>query len=81
MIMTEVEKKRVAEFDKICVENYFIDSVRTCKDCGRNFEIPLGEASFFWNTGLFLPKRCPTCRTNRAQKDKSSLNVAQHAKL
>ena len=35
---------------------------RECKDCGRTFEITLGEKEYFERNGLNLPTRCDDCR-------------------
>lgn len=37
---------------------------RTCKDCGRMFEITYGEKEYFENRNLTLPIRCEKCRSN-----------------
>jgi len=33
-----------------------------CKDCGKEFEITMGECNFFLSNNLDLPKRCNKCR-------------------
>ena len=35
---------------------------RVCKDCGRIFEITLGQKEFFEKKSLHLPMRCENCR-------------------
>lgn len=35
---------------------------RTCKQCGRQFEIEDGEIKFYQDKNLSLPKRCKECR-------------------
>lgn len=35
---------------------------RTCKQCGKQFEIEDGEIKFFRDKNLSLPKRCRECR-------------------
>ncbi|MDE7268496.1 MAG: zinc-ribbon domain containing protein [Lachnospiraceae bacterium] len=35
---------------------------RTCKQCGKEFELPESEISFYKSKGLELPKRCKSCR-------------------
>lgn len=38
----------------------------TCKDCGAEFEISVREQLFAnEGKGFVLPKRCPSCRSNR----------------
>lgn len=42
---------------------------RTCKQCGREFELSESEISFYKGKGLELPKRCKACRDkNKGQK-------------
>lgn len=42
---------------------------RTCKQCGKQFELTDSEIQFYRSKGLDLPKRCPECRAeNRAAK-------------
>ncbi|MBO5522262.1 MAG: zinc-ribbon domain containing protein [Roseburia sp.] len=36
--------------------------VRTCKDCGKKFELSDSEIQFFEERNLTLPKRCQQCR-------------------
>lgn len=40
---------------------------KTCRDCGKSFEITRAERIFFESRGLALPKRCPTCRKARKE--------------
>jgi len=35
---------------------------KTCRDCGKPFEITRAERIFFESRGLALPKRCAACR-------------------
>lgn len=35
---------------------------RTCKQCGKEFDLPESEISFYKSKGLELPKRCKSCR-------------------
>lgn len=35
---------------------------RTCKQCGKEFELPESEVNFYKSKGLELPKRCKSCR-------------------
>lgn len=41
---------------------------RTCKQCGKEFELSESEISFYKSKGLELPKRCQSCR-NQNKKD------------
>ncbi len=44
---------------------------RTCKQCGKEFELSESEISFYKSKGLELPKRCQACRNqNKVQSDK-----------
>ena len=38
---------------------------RTCKDCGKDFEINSSEIKFYKSKNLALPKRCSDCRKNK----------------
>lgn len=38
---------------------------RTCKDCGKDFEINSSEIKFYKSKNLALPKRCADCRKNK----------------
>ncbi len=45
---------------------------RTCKQCGKEFELTEGEISFYESKGLDLPKRCKECReVNKSSKSSS----------
>lgn len=39
-----------------------VHSKEVCKDCGHEFVITVGEADFFTQNGMTLPKRCYKCR-------------------
>ena len=41
------------------------DLTITCIDCGKDFIFEIGERTYYKKIGLFLPKRCPACRTVR----------------
>jgi len=43
--------------------------IETCKECGQQFGISLGEKNYFESKGLDLPKRCSSCRDERRNKD------------
>lgn len=41
-----------------------------CKDCGAEFELSVGEQTWYANKGWELPKRCKSCReAARKQKE------------
>ena len=40
---------------------------KTCRDCGKVFEITRAERIFFESHNMAFPKRCPACR--KARKD------------
>lgn len=46
---------------------------KTCRDCGKVFEITRAERIFFESHNMALPKRCPDCRKARkeARKEKN----------
>lgn len=39
--------------------------IATCKDCGEEFTIKVGEQKFYEEKGLQLPVRCKSCRDVR----------------
>ena len=44
---------------------------RTCKQCGKEFELSDSEINFYKSKGLELPKRCQACRNqNKGQSGK-----------
>lgn len=45
---------------------------KTCRDCGKTFEITRAERIFFESRGLTLPKRCPACRKARKAQRKEN---------
>lgn len=45
---------------------------KTCRDCGKSFEITRAERIFFESRGLALPKRCPACRKARKEARKEN---------
>lgn len=45
---------------------------KTCRDCGKAFEISRAERIFFESRGLTLPKRCPACRKARKEARKEN---------
>ena len=67
MIYTNYQKlNKHAKRYKICRDCYekrnTIWNRRTCKNCGRLFEITLGEKEYFEKKGFALPTRCEDCR-------------------
>lgn len=42
--------------------------IRTCKDCGGYFILPLSEVKWFEGKGFKLPCRCYSCRLKRKKE-------------
>lgn len=45
---------------------------KTCRDCGKVFEITRAERIFFESHNMALPKRCPVCRKVRKEARKEN---------
>lgn len=45
---------------------------KTCRDCGKVFEITRAECIFFESHNMALPKRCPACRKARKEARKEN---------
>ena len=45
---------------------------KTCRDCGKVFEITSAERIFFESHNMALPKRCPACRKARKEARKEN---------
>lgn len=45
---------------------------KTCRDCGKVFEITRAERVFFESHNMALPKRCPACRKARKEARKEN---------
>lgn len=45
---------------------------KTCRDCGKVFEIYRSERIFFESHNMALPKRCPACRKARKEARKEN---------
>lgn len=45
---------------------------KTCRDCGKPFEITKAERFFFESHNMALPKRCPACRKARKETRKEN---------
>lgn len=45
---------------------------KTCRDCGKPFEITKTERIFFESHNMALPKRCPACRKARKEARKEN---------
>lgn len=58
------------EFRASCDSNTSVQ--KTCRDCGKTFEITRAERIFFESRGLALPKRCPACRKARKEARKEN---------
>ena len=52
---------------------------RTCKDCGKEFELTQGEIEFYESKGLELPKRCKECRTLNKKRGKAGASDTSEA--
>ena len=59
-----------AEFKASCDSNTSVQ--KTCRDCGRAFEISRSERIFFESHNMALPKRCPACRKARKEARKEN---------
>lgn len=59
------------EFRASCDSNASVQ--KTCRDCGKTFEITFAERIFFESRGLTLPNRCADCRKAKkaARKENS----------
>lgn len=53
------------EFRALCDSNTSVQ--KTCRDCGKPFEITRAERIFFESHNMALPKRCPACRKARKE--------------
>lgn len=58
------------EFMASCDSN--ISVRKTCRDCGKPFEITKAERIFFESHNMALPKRCPACRKARKEARKEN---------
>lgn len=45
---------------------------KTCRDCGKVFEITRAERIFFESHNMAFPKRCPACRKARKEARKEN---------
>lgn len=58
------------EFRASCDSNTSVQ--KTCRDCGKAFEISRAERIFFESHNMALPKRCPACRKARKEARKEN---------
>ena len=58
------------EFRVWCDSNTSVQ--KTCRDCGKTFEITRAERIFFESHNMALPKRCPACRKARKEARKEN---------
>lgn len=58
------------EFRASCDSNTSVQ--KTCRDCGKTFEITRAERIFFESHNMALPKRCPACRKARKEARKEN---------
>ncbi len=56
------ESLSVTEAASRAARDEIISVQKTCRDCGKTFEITRAERIFFESRGLALPKRCADCR-------------------
>ncbi len=49
--------------------------LRTCKQCGKTFNLTQSEIDFYNGKGLQLPKRCESCRNANKKKNSSKYQV------
>lgn len=61
----EYAARRASEDENASIE-------KTCRDCGRAFEISRSERIFFESHNMALPKRCPACRKARKEARKEN---------
>lgn len=58
------------EFRASCDSNTSVQ--KTCRDCGKTFEITRAERIFFESHNMAPPKRCPACRKTRKEARKEN---------
>lgn len=58
------------EFRASCDSNTSVQ--KTCRDCGKPFEITRAERIFFESHNMALPKRCQACRKARKEARKEN---------
>ena len=66
------ESLSVMEADSRAARDEITSVQKTCRDCGKLFEITRAERIFFESRGLALPKRCPACRKARKEARKEN---------
>lgn len=66
------EQQAIAEteFRASCDSNTSVQ--KTCRDCGKTFEITRAERIFFESHNMALPKRCLACRKARKETRKEN---------
>ena len=62
----QVEQVEQVEY---CVADEVVE-IKTCKDCGIEFEFKAGEREFYASKGLVEPLRCKDCRAIRKMNNK-----------
>lgn len=58
--------------EAFAVEDENTSIEKTCRDCGKAFEISRAERIFFESHNMALPKRCPACRKVRKEARKEN---------
>ena len=56
----------------------FSDQELTCIDCQAPFDFTAGEAQFFQDRGLSIPRRCKECRAKKKLRNKQPEPVITH---
>lgn len=72
-VMDSVSEQHViteTEFRASCDSKTSVQ--KTCRDCGKTFEITRAERIFFESHNMALPKRCPACRKARKEARKEN---------
>lgn len=72
-VMDSVSERQAiveAEFRASCDSNTSVQ--KTCRDCGKLFEITRSKRIFFESHNMALPKRCPACRKARKEARKEN---------
>ena len=66
------ESLSVMEAVSRAARDEIISVQKTCRDCGKSFEITRAERIFFESHNMALPKRCPACRKARKEARKEN---------
>lgn len=66
------ERRAIAETEFRASYDSNTSVQKTCRDCGKTFEITRAERIFFESHNMALPKRCPACRKARKEARKEN---------